>query len=478
MAPTAVLTLACAAAAFGGLGGAGSVRGAVSLLCPFFFGAVLAEAFPRAETAAAKLSKRGRRIAAGCAGGAAAVYLLLALLVRTPLALTPWPAERDAALGPGAYTLTLTADAPVKVTIASQDRAELLDGEYRYLYDGTAFQIPFTVPEGAGIVRFSFAGSGSLRAAAYSGAETGTLRLTSPLVPSFVTNRLEGLFFSKNVLERLEMCRDGLKLAAVSPVFGRGAGAFEEKAYSVQQHYYVSKYVHNQYVQCLVDTGIAGLALFLAALGGALWQVRRGRKENPSLAAALTACLTMAAVHGCTEVVWSVHAYVIYLLCLMALCGTAFSMPEAKKRRPLWIWAERGYAAAAALFAAAVVLHLGVGAEYRRVTQSAATPEKIAELCRREPFSREIYQLDYVCNYGAGAERSGEYLEALRKRGAYDVNLLLLQYVYLPAGDEENIRSAVREAYWDRRCDKEAVAALYHLLEEYGAEKLFTEGNG
>lgn len=478
MALTALISLICAALMTRGLGQYGSAASFFTMLCPFAFGMLLAFVFPATSALLTRLQVKGsgKELVAITVGASAVVifYVVLATTVSLPMTLTPWGTERTAYLAPGDYTIRLTSDVPVKLIIASQSRKELLDSDFTYLYNGTTPQASFTVPEEAGIVRFNFMGSGRLYEAAYDGVQKGELQMKSPLVPTFVTNRMQGVLFSKNILERLEMSRDGLKLFASSPLLGCGAGAFEAKAYRVQQHYYETKYVHNQYVQCLVDTGIVGLALFLFILGAAFLQVARRKYANPPLAAALLACLIMTAVHGFTEVVWSMHAYVLFLLVLMAICELAFPAPL--KSLQMRTWMPRVYIIAVLGFSLAVTMHLFIQMEYRHLSENEFTPERIVSMCKMEPFSKEVYQLDYVCNYGADAEQSDEYLAVLRSRKSYEVNMLLLQYIYLPAWDEENIQIASREAYWDRHCDKEAVNALYELLVAYQADKLLLEG--
>lgn len=479
MTMTALLTILCAVLINTGLGRYGSALSFFSLLLPLVFGAVLAALFPVASAALVRVQGKASRnmllwITAGIASGFI-LYTVLAVTVSTPITLTPWGTERVAYLAPGEYHLLLTSDEPVKLLIASQNRGELLDNHYNYLYSGNGNEATFTVPEGAGIVRFSFTGSGRLYQAVYAGVQQGEIRMNSPLVPAFVANRMQGVFFSKNILQRIEMCRDGLKLFATGPVFGCGAGAFEAKAYSVQQHYYETKYVHNQYIQCLVDTGAVGLILFVVLLCIMFRQVYRHRDKNSALSAAMLASLVMATVHGFTEVVWSMHAYVIFLLTILAMCELAFSAPL----KTIWmrVWVPRCYVIAAVGFSVAVIMHLVVQTDYRHTPESEFTPERIASLCQLEPFSKKLYQLDYVCNYGANAVASGAYLEALRNRESYDINMLLLKFVYLPAWDEENIRTAAQEAYRDRRCDQRALKALDKLLAAYHAEGLFEGGN-
>lgn len=477
MVVTATLALVSAGLMTIGLGRYGSVASYFTLICPYIFGEFLAYISPTVLVAIGRLrTKISWNILPLIGGGVGTfiiAYIALALMISTPIKLNPWGTERVAYLSPGDYSLNLKSDQAVELLIASQNRLELLNGEYSYLYRGKDSQAKFTVPKEAGIVRFNFIGKGDLYQASYQGADKGEILMNSPLVPKFVANRMRGVFFSKNILERLAMSRDGLKLFASSPILGLGTGAFEVKAYSVQDHYYETKYVHNQYIQSMVDMGLLGLVIFITILGGTFYMLVSKRAQNPTLAAPLLACLLMGTFHGLTEVVWSMHAYVIFLLVLMAICDLAF--PSPLKSRSLRAWLPRAYLIGVLGFSLAIVTHLFVLNDYQNPSRGPLTPEKIAYLAEIEPFSKEIYQLDYVCNYGAKAEKSNKYLEKLRGKNSYDINMLLLQYVYLPMGDEENIKTASREAYWDRQHDFEAVDRLYSLLLDHDAEKLFME---
>jgi len=66
--------------------------------------------------------------------------------------------------------------------------------------------------------------------------------------------------------ERLQFYGDALEIAGQAPLFGAGAGAFEAKVMQVQESYYETRYVHNHYLQTLVETGAAGLFLYVIFL--------------------------------------------------------------------------------------------------------------------------------------------------------------------------------------------------------------------
>ncbi len=85
---------------------------------------------------------------------------------------------------------------------------------------------------------------------------------------------------------------------------GVGMGGFENGIYSVQTYHYETKYVHNHYIQSLVDTGILGCALWLGLLVSSAAAILRLRRQDtaprPSLTpltAALGAVLLFILIH-------------------------------------------------------------------------------------------------------------------------------------------------------------------------------------
>ena len=83
----------------------------------------------------------------------------------------------------------------------------------------------------------------------------------------------------------------------LSPIVGNGVGSFETGITSVADFTYETKYVHNHYIQILLEDGVIGFVLFfgaLAAMAAALWKKRRSTKESgidwiyPALWAELT----------------------------------------------------------------------------------------------------------------------------------------------------------------------------------------------
>lgn len=54
--------------------------------------------------------------------------------------------------------------------------------------------------------------------------------------------------------QRFVYVSDAMKLFKRSPIVGLGMGAFENGIYNVQTYHYETKYVHNHYIQTMVET--------------------------------------------------------------------------------------------------------------------------------------------------------------------------------------------------------------------------------
>lgn len=250
--------------------------------------------------------------------------LLVALVI---FALTAYNLTGPAAMGAGeslrraaypkagAYALSVETDRPLDVVIECQNQQDTMMHTSAVLYSGSAGAAAFEVPEGSLVVYFNFYApeGASVQSASYAGENgAGGIPLKYKLLPGFIANRLQGLWANENAIQRLVFFADGLKLARRSPVYGLGMGAFENGVSSVQPFAYSTKYVHNHYIQAMVETGVIGLALFLLLLAvsaaAVLFERKKGEASHP-LVPALGAALVFMAVHAATEVVFSYYAY-------------------------------------------------------------------------------------------------------------------------------------------------------------------------
>lgn len=110
---------------------------------------------------------------------------------------------------------------------------------------------------------------------------------------------------------RLAMDRDGIKMFTQRPVLGWGLGVFPE-VYPQFRSFYTNFFVnaaHNDYIQLLVETGVAGFAIML-------WYVvvlyRRGLKKTRDWTSDTSGAVALAALLGCTGIL--VHSFVDFNL--------------------------------------------------------------------------------------------------------------------------------------------------------------------
>ena len=232
------------------------------------------------------------------------IIILVVLVLAAVFAVIAWNWTDSAQITPskwivrsaypeaGEYVLDIQADGQVNAWIYSQSTKEAMTGRWTTLFDGDALKAHIIVPEDSRVVYFSFTTPNAEGAKIYSASIGGEkIPLHYKLLPSFISNRLQGLRASQNALIRLLHFQDGLKLFKRSPIIGLGMGSFENAIKSVQTIYYETKYAHNHYIQALLDTGIIGLVLFLAVLVTnviATWKAYKKRERfAPMLGAVL-----------------------------------------------------------------------------------------------------------------------------------------------------------------------------------------------
>ena len=206
---------------------------------------------------------------------AAAAYVVAGYNLSGPHTFDGDSLRRSAYPEAGAHVLNIEADGSVNVTVTSQTMAEVMMHKDTVIYEGPAENAKFTVPEGSEVCYFNFsaeAGTTISEASLDGGAET--IKLNYTLLPGFAANRLQGLWANQNAIQRTVFFEDGMKMFAQSPILGNGLGSFETGATSVQEFFYESRYIHNHYIQLLLEAGIPGLALYLGSLLGLCWLLR------------------------------------------------------------------------------------------------------------------------------------------------------------------------------------------------------------
>lgn len=369
-----------------------------------------------------------------------AVFVLAAYNLTGGVALDEGGTLRRAAYPePGRYTLEVSSDRPLEVTVESQNEQDTMMHTSSVLYSGPAEGASFDVPDGSLVLYFNFyAPEGAdLTSAAYTGENGGgDIPLGYKLLPGFMANRLQGLWANENAIQRLVFFGDGLKLFRRSPVFGLGLGAFENGIKSVQSFAYVTKYAHNHYIQTLAETGIVGLVLLLALFGGSGAAVALERKrgaEAHRLVPALGAGVTYMAAHAFTEVVFSSYPYLPIAFGVFGLvsvcCGEALKPALRKTAKTIALLAI-------CLFLVIYALLLVYNLHARAVVESSSTFDALDEAIAMDKFEWADYALSYVDSADNGdvsgeiRARADKYAARLEKIDSNTVPIYLAEYYF------------------------------------------------
>ncbi len=330
--------------------------------------------------------------------------------------------KRSCYLPAGDYTLSVSADGDVNVQVISQDEEEVIMHTRSVLYNGSVGEAAFTVPEGSRVVYLTFSGTDGtiIREATVLGTEPVGIHLGYPLLPGFVANRLQGLFANENAIQRTAFFRDGMKVFRDHPILGAGLGSFETLLFGYQEFYYQTKYVHNHYIQVLLDSGIIGIILYLSVLvsvGAALWRGRRKDGAFRTLHPALCAAFVMIVLHSCMEVVMSISLYLPYACAVFSLSAVCYGRPVSRRAHSRVAAAVPGVIAL--VYAILLVLNLTADAGVRKSTRSVIRFFDSLEFAASvDVFERNDWMITYIdtcadnefASYKPQADRYAEQL--------------------------------------------------------------------
>lgn len=343
-------------------------------------------------------------------------YIAAGLLTRGDAELTKGDFLRRSCYPPaGDYTLSVAADGNTNVRVVSQNELEVVMHTQTSLYSGAAADASFTVPEDALVVYLTFTSPDSavLHDVTLHGAESVSLHLGYPLLPGFIANRLQGLRANENAIQRGAFFRDGMKIFRDYPVLGAGLGSFESLLFGYQEFYYETKYVHNHYIQVLLDSGIIGLVLYLSLLlltVAALW---RGRKEDApyrSLHPALCAAFVMVILHSSMEVVMSTSLYLPFACTVLGLSTVCYAPVFDRKGADKAAAAIPGLTAL--VYAVLIVLNLSASVVVEKSTNSVARFFSALKYAASvDTFEKNDWKVSYI-NTCADLEISNYRLQA------------------------------------------------------------------
>jgi len=376
---------------------------------------------------------------------------------------------------PGQYTVTVDGSGDVQVVIESQNQQDTMMHTSSVIYSGPLSGAEFTVPEDSKVVYFNFSAVQpvQLQSVTYSGnGDSGSVPLGYKLLPGFIANRLQGLFANQNAIQRLVFFEDGMKLFRRRPIVGLGLGAFENAICSVQGFYYETKYVHNHYIQVLLETGIIGLLLFVGLLGISAASVLISLKKESAhpLTPALGAALIFMAIHGATEVVFSSQFYLPIafgsFILINVCCGDAIPLRWLNKKVKSWTTVVSGILIA--VFAFFLCGNLMAASMVKRHNTFSAVERAVA----MDPYEWADYALSYVMSSVDDSTpdevvaRAGEYAEKLGELNSNIVPFRLSEYYLINGQVDKALDMAVKYAQY---CSSSSAAwnSLFHMISYY-----------
>jgi len=378
----------------------------------------------------------------------AAAYIVAAFNITGPATIEAGATLSRAAYPDGGeHTLIAECEGDALVKIKSQNRVETMMHTYSVIYEGDLRNASFTVPEDSLVVYFEITAEKTftLESLEYSGNSSGKVPLEYKLLPDFIANRLQGLRANQNAIQRTVFFEDGMKLFSQSPVIGLGLGAFGSAVKGVQSFYYETNYVHNHYIQSLLETGIIGLILFAGLIIVSFVLVIKSRRKNVKSVPALGALIVFMAVHASTEVVFSSAMYLVLAFGVFTVCGHECALQEMVMPRKV----NCAVAALCAIFTLTFAVLLGMNMSAESLARNNPTFASMDKAVKRDVFEWEDYALSYVMasiNTDAdltAAQKADEYANKLSAVRSNTIHLNLTAY-YLTVGQIEKAMESAR----------------------------------
>lgn len=436
--------------------------------------------FP-ARKAASALAGHGKLLAGVLGGGIAAgiAAVILALTLTEPFVFTESNFLYRGADVEGGETYTFSGDwdksSEITVLVYGSTREQELTSVTETYYNGPLEEASFTVPEDVGHVLMQFRGPAGLELRQVSLSDGTEIPMAYTLLPDNIANRLQkNIFEDSSFLLRLQYDIDGWTLFKESPLAGHGLGATEGLLTSVQPFFYESLFLHNHLLQVMDETGLLGLAAFLAfILGTAVLLIRQLRKARTPLVAMLLACLVMMNLHGLMEISFSVQMFqcaAFFLLLLPTVCYGTYT--EGRKRRAagivVLVVSDLWLVISVALLGGSLLAQK----EYRELDAAGMTTgsfiETLERLDRMDAYNDQSYKVNLMGNALQAGGISNEGTAArcareLRETGEFDSCYYVAAYYYLPLGQLENFFDVLQEGLLQERSNSEAWNSAMNL---------------
>lgn len=391
---------------------------------------------------------------------------------------------------PGEYTMKAESEGELNVVVVSQNRQEAMMHTESVLYTGALEGASFTVPEDSMVVYFDLYALTDARIGSVvwrGNGEERELPLKYRILPGFIANRIQGLLANENAIQRMVFFEDGMKLFAMRPLFGWGLSGFENNFGRTQSFYYTTRYVHNHYIEVLIDKGVVGLAVFLLLLltsgAAVILELRRG-EERSFMAPALGAALVFMAGHAAVEVIFSAHQFLPFgygtFMLIGLVCGDALRFPKrGTKASDRTRWGLFGAQTAALLVFAALV---GLNTYSARLVKRQNDLEAHLEAIGTDPFERTNYIMDIIrsaasTQEGSYARNMGDrYAAKLESKDDYRVSICLAEYYFRIGKADKGLEFAARSASQAGAVEDEWRKVFELLGQYYDGSETFREG--
>ena len=336
-----------------------------------------------------------------------------------------------------------------------------------------------TVPEdciGVSITIYGDAGSVVHSVVFANDNKTYEVPLKYLILPDLIANRLQGLRTNQNFSQRLVFIYDGMKLFKQSPIFGIGIGSYESNIRSVQSYFYETKYVHNHYIQSLIDTGIIGFLAFISIfVVPIVWIKKEKRKRNPVfLDTMLTAFIAYIAGIALLEIVFSSTLFLLVCFPVFLLFepNNTDSSEETKQLKAVRLVSMIIFVVW--LFTFFWMLFLNVRA--RNLYENAKDATDIERAIRSDFYDRADYMLFYAYatvgdDIPDWAKQKGEkYAEELGKMKSNTAQYMIAEY-YFQTG-KWNKGFEMLEKYVDfMKSDSKAWQRAFDVLKKYDTDE-------
>lgn len=431
-------------------------------------------------------------------------YIIVALNMTGPLTLsTQETVMRAIYPTAGEYKLIseVAEGSQINVSITSQNEDNLKVHDASTLYKGALENAQFTVPEDSKIVKIYMTGMSDINtlnslsyAVVGTSSNTKDIKLNYTLLPSIAANRIQDLRANQNTIQRMVFFEDGLKLFKQSPIIGNGLSGFETNVNSVQEFYYVTRYVHNHYIQALCDLGIIGFGLFLGVLVlcvgtvmNIFKQAKASQYNSPTAFAlpVMSSCVIMMFGQAITDLTWSAGPFLAIAFAILALlivlshkdfgnevleAGTIKKISDSEDSSTTKKVVTGGMVTKGVLIVSimAMVILLGINLyATNRASSGKCTLEDMAQLAKMDKFGADDYKVSFIVtanSYGLTDyyAQADEYASELSHNPDAVLNYLLPYY--FNTNQEDKVFETAKIAMKNGRSSTEKWNTLFEII--------------